>query len=100
VITEPIHAVGYRQPQLLGGDRLLVLTALGCCLMFALLVFAWWSTVVASVVWLVVVAACKRLAKADPLMRQIVWQHLWTRSYYPARSGLHSAAPEFSKNWR
>jgi type IV secretory pathway TrbD component len=98
--AEPMHAAGYRQPQVLGGDRLLVLSAMACCVMFSLLVFALWAVAVASVVWFVVVVACQKMAKADPLMRQIVWTHIWTQRYYPARSGLHSDAPVFPKGWR
>ena len=97
---EPMHAAGYRVPQILGGDRLLVLGAMACCVMFALLVFALWALAAAAVVWFVVVLCCQKMAKADPLMRQVVWAHVWTRRFYPARSGLYSTAPHFPTSWR
>src|SRR6516164_8308628 len=78
VTGEPMHAAGYRVPQILGGDRLLVLGAMACCVMFALLVFALWALGAAAV----------------------VWAHVWTRRFYPARSGLYSTAPHFPASWR
>ena len=81
-----IHRAGIRPHLFLGGDRELVLfTGL---IAFSLTVpsFQWASIVTGIVLWLVVLFLLRKMAKADPLMRQVYLRQLRYGRYYSARS--------------
>ncbi len=94
-----MHAAGYRTPQVLGADRDLVIGAMAIAVMFALLAWAVWAMFVSLAFWIGAVIVLQRMAKADPLMRVILWRHIWYRRFYPAKSGLYSNAPEIPGRW-
>src|SRR5215831_10069392 len=95
---EPMSMAGYRTPQLLGGDKWLVLVTLFACLGFGVLSFltmAKWTLVLPLVVWFLLLRVYQRMAKVDPLLRQVAYRHIWMRRYYPARSGIGAGPVSF-----
>jgi type IV secretion system protein TrbD len=81
-----LHRAGIRPHLFLGGDRELVLFS---GLIAAVLIFACLQLVPIIVgvgLWIVALAAFRRMAKADPRMRDIYMRSLLYRRYYPARS--------------
>jgi len=90
----PLHRALIRPILLLGAERELVLST---ALLAAGLVFSvhqWWSVVLGGGLWLIGVAALQRMAKADPLLSQVLARQLRYQSWYPAR------ATPFGKAWR
>jgi type IV secretion system protein VirB3 len=70
----------------LGGDRELVLFSglIACVLIFGCLR---WETILTGIVlWTSALFVLRRIAKADPLARQIFLRHRLYRRYYPAHS--------------
>ena len=92
--TIPLHRALIRPILLLGAERELVLST---ALLAAGLIFSvhqWWSAVLGGGLWLVGLAALQRMAKADPLLSQVLARHLRYQHGYPAR------ATPFAKDWR
>ena len=89
----PLHRALIRPILLLGAERDLVLSTalLAACLVFSL--HHWWSVVLGISLWLIGLAALQRMAKADPLLSQILARHLRYQRGYLARS------TPFAKNW-
>jgi type IV secretion system protein VirB3 len=52
------------------------------------------------VFWVAAMAALQRMGKADPLLRHTYLRHIRYRSFYPAKSGLHSQTLSTPLNWR
>lgn len=95
-----IHQSANRPQLLLGCDRELVLFA---ALLAAMLVFAlvtWWSVVGGIGLWLAAVAILSRMAKADPMMRQVYVRHLRYPSFFPAKSHLAAKTASQPRGWR
>lgn len=81
-----LHRAGIRPHLFLGGDRELVLFS---GLIAAVLIFACFQLVpilLGITLWIVALWVFRRLAKADPRMRDIYMRSLLYRRYYPARS--------------
>jgi type IV secretion system protein VirB3 len=94
-----IHQSANRPQLLLGCDRELVLFA---ALMAAMLVFAlvtWWSVVVGIGLWFAAVAILSRIAKADPMMRQVYIRHLRYPPFLHAKSGVAAQAAPQPRAW-
>lgn len=95
-----IHQSANRPQLLLGCDRELVLFA---ALLAAMLVFAlvtWWGVVAGVALWFVAVAILSRMAKADPMLRQVYVQHLRYQAFFPAKSFLRSRPMTTPRGWR
>ena len=85
---------------LLGCDRELVLFA---ALLSAMLVFSlvtWWAIAAGIGLWMFAVAVLSRMAKADPMLRQVYIRHVKYRAFYPAKSRLHVETPSTPRAWR
>ncbi|MDG6882807.1 conjugal transfer protein TrbD [Phocoenobacter uteri] len=81
-----IRKVGNRVSLFLGGDRELVMfTGL---LAFALIFSAqtWYSTLYAIIIWFGGLFSLRKIAKADPLMRNIYIRSLKYKSFYCSNS--------------
>jgi type IV secretion system protein TrbD len=81
-----IHRAGVRPNLFLGGDRELVLVSglIAAVLIFSCMQF---YTIVAGIaLWLSTLYVFRRMAKADPRMRDVYLRQLIYRRYYPARS--------------
>src|SRR5512143_25307 len=92
--TIPLHRALIRPILLLGAERELVLST---ALLAAGLIFSvhqGWSAVLGGGLWLVGLAALQRMAKADPLLSQVLARQLRYQAWYPAR------ATPFGKAWR
>ena len=89
----PLHRALLRPILLLGAERELVLSTalLAAGLLFA--VHQWWSVILGGGLWLVGLAALQRMAKADPLLSQVLARQLRYQRWYPAR------ATPFGKEW-
>ena len=84
----PIHRALNRPSlyQFWGCDREMVMMAglmAGVAVFIGLSLF---SVIFGIVFWLFAVFALRRMAKADPLLRQAYLRHRLYKSYYPARS--------------
>jgi type IV secretion system protein VirB3 len=84
--TVPIRQVGNRANQVLGGDRELVLTSAILCgaLVFSAADFK--AAVVGGLLWVAILFLLRKMAKSDPLMRQVYLRSLKYSDYYPAQS--------------
>lgn len=84
--TIPIRRVGNRHNLVLGGDRELVMFSglLAAALIFSAVEIR--ASVVGVCLWAASLWALRRMAKADPLMRQVYMRQRRYRSYYPPRS--------------
>jgi type IV secretory pathway TrbD component len=84
--TIPIRRAGNRHNLFMGGDRELVMMAglLAFVLIFEAQELR--ATVVGLLLWFGALHGCRRMAKADPRMRQVYLRHRRYRQYYPARS--------------
>lgn len=80
----PIHRALLRPNLLLGADReLVLLTALAAAVLI-FVVLTPYSVAIGIVLWLLVFAALRLMAKADPLMRQVYLRHIGYRIFYRA----------------
>jgi type IV secretion system protein VirB3 len=95
-----IHQCGNRPNQILGGDRELVLISILTAVSLAFSLATWWGLGLSMAFWIGSVAVLQRMGKADPLMRQIYLRHIRYRSFYPAKSGLHSRCVLPPRSWR
>lgn len=89
----PLHRALIRPILLLGAERELVLST---ALLAAGLIFSvhqWWSVGLGVGLWLVSLAALQRMAKADPLLSQVLARNLRYQRFFPAR------ATPFGKGW-
>jgi type IV secretory pathway TrbD component len=94
------HQSANRPNLLLGGDRELVLMS---ALFAAVLIFTLaklWAAIAGVAFWLVALGVLRRLAKADPMMRQVYVRHIQYKPFYPAKSGVHRTMPGSPKKWR
>lgn len=81
-----IHKAGVRPILFMGGDRQMVLFS---GLISGVLIFACMQlvpVVFGIALWMVSLFVLRRIAKADPLMRNVYIRHLMYQRYYPARS--------------
>jgi type IV secretion system protein VirB3 len=95
-----IHQSANRPNLILGGDRELVLIAILTAVSLAFSLASWWGLRLSVAFWLGAVAVLQRMAKADPMLRQIYMRHIRYRPFYPAKSGLYSACLQAPRNWR
>ncbi|WP_026227868.1 conjugal transfer protein TrbD [Hoeflea sp. 108] len=77
-----IHRALSRPNLLMGADRELVLLAGLAAVILIFVVLTIHSAVLGIAVWILVVAALRMMAKADPMMRHIYLRHVSYRSYY------------------
>lgn len=77
-----IHRALSRPNLLMGADRELVLLAGLAAVILIFVVLTIHSALLGIAVWIVVVAALRMMAKADPMMRRIYLRHVSYRSYY------------------
>ncbi len=96
----PIHESGNRPHLVLGGDRELVLISMLVVVSLAFSLATVWGVGRAALLWVTAMWALQRMAKADPLLRQVYVRHIRYRPYYPAKSGLHSQALGTPIAWR
>lgn len=77
-----IHRALSRPNMLLGADReLVLLTGLAAAILI-FVVLTVYSALVGIAIWIVVVAALRMMAKADPMMRRVYARHIGYRPYY------------------
>ena len=77
-----IHRALSRPNLLLGADRELVLLTGLAAIILIFVVLTWYAALFGVAIWVVVVAALRMMAKADPMMRRIYARHIIYRSYY------------------
>lgn len=82
---KPVHRALSRPNHLLGADReLLLLTGLATAILI-FVVLTWFSALLGVSNWIVLVGILRRMAKSDPMMRQVYLRHLkYRRHYSPA----------------
>ncbi len=77
-----IHRALSRPNLLLGADReLVLLTGLAAAILI-FVVLTWYAALFGGAIWIVVVAALRMMAKADPMMRRVYARHINYRPYY------------------
>lgn len=71
----------------MGADRELVLLTGLAAAISAFVVLTWFSVLFGIAIWIIVVAALRMMAKADPMMRRVYVRHVGYRpSYRPTSS--------------
>ncbi len=82
-----IHRALSRPNLLMGADRELVLLTGLAAAISAFVVLTWFSVLFGIAIWIIVVAALRMMAKADPMMRRVYVRHVGYRpSYRPTSS--------------
>ncbi|WP_273786786.1 conjugal transfer protein TrbD [Brucella intermedia] len=81
-----IHRALSRPNLLMGADRELVLLTALAAVILIFVVLTWYAALFGIATWLIVVAALRMMAKADPLMRRIYIRHISYRAFYRATS--------------
>ncbi|BDA87208.1 conjugal transfer protein TrbD (plasmid) [Aureimonas sp. SA4125] len=81
-----IHRALSRPNLLMGADRELVLVTGLAAAILIFVVLTVYSALFGIAVWIVVVAALRMMAKADPMMRRIYARHITYRPHYRATS--------------
>jgi type IV secretory pathway TrbD component len=81
-----IHRALSRPNLLMGADRELVLITGLAAIILIFVVLTVYSALFGIAVWIVVVAALRMMAKADPMMRRIYIRHISYKSTYRATS--------------
>jgi type IV secretion system protein TrbD len=98
---EAVFHQSINRPNLMmGGDRELVLFAALIAGILAFSLMTWWGVVAAVVLWPSAVWGLTRMAKEDPLMRQVYIGHMRYAKYYPAKSPLHREGSSTPMSWR
>ncbi|CAN7751073.1 conjugal transfer protein TrbD [Rhizobium sp. LjRoot258] len=82
----PIHRALSRPNLLIGADRELVLITGLAAIILIFVVLTIYSALLGVALWIVIVAALRMMAKADPLMRWVYMRHIAYRPYYRATS--------------
>lgn len=77
-----IHRALSRPNLLLGADRELVLLTGLAAIILIFVVLTPYSALFGIAVWIVVVAALRMMAKADPMMRRVYARHVTYRPHY------------------
>jgi type IV secretory pathway TrbD component len=77
-----IHRALSRPNLLMGADRELVLLAGLASVILIFVVLTLYSALFGMAIWIVVIAALRMMAKADPLMRQVYVRHMRYRAHY------------------
>lgn len=77
-----IHRALSRPNLLMGADRELVLLTGLASVILIFVVLTLYSALFGMAIWIVVVAALRMMAKADPLMRQVYVRHIRYRAHY------------------
>ena len=95
-----IHQSVNRPNMVLGGDRELVLLTIMVTFSLGFSLASLWGIALSVAFWVGAMAALQRMGKADPLLRHTYLRHIRYRSFYPAKSGLHSQTLSTSLNWR
>lgn len=81
-----VHRALSRPNLLMGADRELVLLTGLAAVILIFVVLTWYAALFGIAVWLVVVAALRMMAKADPLMRRVYIRHVSYKAFYRATS--------------
>ncbi|WP_234906822.1 conjugal transfer protein TrbD [Rhizobium rhizogenes] len=81
-----IHRALSRPNLLMGADRELVLITGLAAIILVFVVLTVYSALFGIAVWIVVVAALRTMAKADPMMRRVYIRHISYRPAYRATS--------------
>ena len=95
-----VHQSVNKPNLVLGGDRELVLVAIMVSFSLGFSLATWWGIGLSVVFWVAAMAALQRMGKADPLLRHAYLRHIRYRSFYPAKSGLHSQPLATPLHWR
>ena len=85
---------------LMGGDRELVLGAAMISALFIFSLMTWWSILIGVAFWPTATSMLARLAKVDPMMRDVATRSLQYKAYYPAKSRLSSKGQTQRRTWR
>lgn len=81
-----IHRALSRPNLLMGADRELVLVTGLAAAILIFVVLTLYSALFGIAVWIVVIAALRMMAKADPMMRKVYARHISYRPHYRATS--------------
>ena len=82
LLRSPIHRALSRPSLLIGADReLVLLTGLAAAILI-FVVLTWYAALIGTLLWFVVLAALRMMAKADPMMRRIYLRHIRYRAIY------------------
>ncbi|MGR9060775.1 conjugal transfer protein TrbD (plasmid) [Rhizobium leguminosarum] len=82
----PIHRALSRPNLLIGADRELVLITGLASIILIFVVLTIYSALLGATLWIVIVAALRMMAKADPLMRRVYMRHMAYKPFYKATS--------------
>jgi type IV secretory pathway TrbD component len=60
----------------------------------------WWSILIGVAFWPVATSMLARLAKVDPMMRDVATRSFQYKAYYPAKSRLSSRSTTQRRSWK
>jgi type IV secretion system protein VirB3 len=82
--TIPLHKSLIRPMLFMGGDRELVLCSMLIAFTMIFVLMDWTATCYGLGLWLAALALLRKLAKIDPLMRDVYRRHIQYQSVYRA----------------
>lgn len=82
LVRSRVHRALSRPNLLMGADRELVLLTGLAAVILIFVVLTWYATLFGIMIWLVVLAVLRMMAKSDPLMRRVYLRHVSYRSHY------------------
>jgi type IV secretion system protein TrbD len=94
------HRSANRPPLLLGCDRELALFSMFVCALVAFSLMNVWGAIAGGVLWIASTAILSRMAKSDPMLRQVYLRHIRYQEFYPAKSTKHATAETTRMKWR
>ncbi len=94
------HASLNRPNLMMGGDRELVLLSGVVSVLLIFDLMTWWSIVLGVLFFPVAASILARIAKVDPLMRDVATRSFQYKEYYPARAMLTSPSRAQRKSWK
>jgi type IV secretion system protein VirB3 len=98
---ETVFHPSINRPNLLmGGDRELVLGAAMISALFIFSLMTWWGVLIGIAFWPVATSMLARLAKVDPMMRDVATRSFEYKAYYPAKSRLFGRSQTQRRSWK
>ena len=94
------HRSANRPHLVLGCDRELAIFSIFVCALVAFSLMSLWGVFIAGAIWSIFMAVLSRMAKADPMLRQVYIRHVKYQPFYPAKSPRNATAETTPLLWR
>jgi type IV secretion system protein VirB3 len=94
------HRSANRPHLLLGCDRELALFSMFVCALVVFSLMSVWGVIAGALLWAAFMSILSRMAKSDPMLRQVYLRHIRYQAFYPAKSPKNAIADTTPVHWR